>query len=55
MLISDDEHEMLQALAEREGVTASDYIRLHIRREHAALGASAPSKATKAKAPKRRK
>jgi DNA-binding GntR family transcriptional regulator len=55
MLISDEEHDMLQALAEREGVTASDYVRLHIRRTHAELAASVPSKSTKAKAPKRRK
>lgn len=33
--IADDEWTMLYALAETEGITASDYIRLFIRREHA--------------------
>jgi hypothetical protein len=35
MLISDEEHEKLQALADAEGVTASDFVRLFIRRAHA--------------------
>jgi hypothetical protein len=35
MLISDEEHEKLQALADAEGITASDYVRLFIRRAHA--------------------
>jgi len=32
--ISEEELTMLQELAEREGITASDYIRLRIRRDH---------------------
>jgi hypothetical protein len=35
MLISEDEHTMLRALAEKEGLTASDWIRQSIRRAHA--------------------
>lgn len=35
MLISDDEHSMMQALAELEGVSVSDYIRMFVRRQHA--------------------
>ena len=54
MLISDEEHEKLQALADREGVTASDYVRLFIRREHATSFGAEESKmhkpATKRKA-----
>jgi DNA-binding GntR family transcriptional regulator len=41
MLISDEEWEMLQALADRDGQTASDYIRLYIRRAHAELASAA--------------
>jgi uncharacterized protein (DUF1778 family) len=33
--ITDDEGEMLRQLAEREGVSASDVVRLFIRRAHA--------------------
>jgi uncharacterized protein (DUF1778 family) len=32
--VSHEEWEMLQALAEAKGVTASDYIRLFIREQH---------------------
>lgn len=32
--VSEDEREMLHALAEREGVSASDVVRIHIRRAH---------------------
>jgi len=32
--VSDEELEMLQQLAEREGVTVSDYVRLRIRKDH---------------------
>jgi hypothetical protein len=35
MLISDEEWEKLQALAEAEGITASDYVRMFVRRAHA--------------------
>jgi len=35
MLVSDDEYDKLQALAEADGVTASDFVRLFIRRSHA--------------------
>lgn len=31
MLISDEEWEMLQALAEQAGITASDWVRMRIR------------------------
>jgi hypothetical protein len=33
--IAEDEWQMLHALAEKEGVSASDYVRLFIRRTHA--------------------
>lgn len=32
--VSEDEREMLRALAEREGVSASDFVRIYIRRAH---------------------
>ncbi len=35
MLLSDEEYEMLQALADADGITASDLIRQYIRRAHA--------------------
>jgi hypothetical protein len=35
MLVSDEEYDKLQALADAEGVTASDFVRLFIRRAHA--------------------
>jgi len=45
---STEEVEMLRALAEREGLTASDYLRLFIRRAHAeAFGAAKPRKKPK--------
>ncbi len=34
MLISDEEQRMLKELADADGVTASDFIRLFIRRAH---------------------
>jgi len=34
ILISEAEHAMLQDLADAEGVTASDFVRLFIRRVH---------------------
>ena len=34
MLINDDEHAMLQALADADGLSASDFVRLTIRRLH---------------------
>jgi len=34
ILVSDDELRMLRELAERDGVTASDYVRLFIREEY---------------------
>ena len=38
ILLSDEERRMLDELAENSGVTASDYLRLYIRREHEQLG-----------------
>ncbi len=35
MMISDEEHAMLQELADEDGVTVSDVVRLLIRRSHA--------------------
>lgn len=37
ILLSDEELEMLRELAERDGVTASDYVRLFVRKESAQL------------------
>lgn len=43
--IAEEEWEMLQALAERDGISSSDYIRLFIRRAHAdAFGGEQPKK-----------
>jgi predicted DNA-binding protein len=43
--IGDEEWQMLYALAEREGISASDYIRLFIRRTYAeAFGSAKPKK-----------
>jgi len=50
MLISDEEWEMLQALADRDGLNVSDHIRLYIRRAHAELAATSEKSP-----PKRRK
>lgn len=36
MLISDEEQRMLQDLADADGVTASDYVRLFVRKAHEA-------------------
>jgi hypothetical protein len=44
MLISDDEWRMLQELADGSGVTASDFVRQFIRREHAAKFGEKPKK-----------
>lgn len=49
MLISDEEWAMLQALADRDGVNASDHIRLYIRRAYGEAFGSA-----KAPKPKRK-
>ena len=49
--IANEEWEMLHALAEREGISASDYIRLFIRRTHAQTIETAKP----AKKPKRKK
>ena len=49
MLISDEEWDMLQALADHDGLSVSDHIRLYIRRAHAEL--PTPAKPP----PKRRK
>ena len=37
LLISDDEHRLLQEVAEERGLTASDVVRQFIRAEHARL------------------
>lgn len=47
MLISDAEHEMLQALADREGVTASDVVRRLVRAAHKEAFGEAPPKAAR--------
>lgn len=47
--IADDEWTMLYALAEAEGITASDYIRLFIRREHASRFRAAKVKTPRSK------
>lgn len=47
-----DERAMLEALAERSGLTASDIVRQLVRREHAAAFAEAPQRQRK---PKQRK
>jgi len=46
--ISAEEHSMLQALAERAGITASDVLRMYVRRTHAELFGTK----TKKKAPR---
>jgi hypothetical protein len=40
MLISDEEHAMMQALADVDGVSVSDYIRLFVRQQYAQRRAS---------------
>ncbi|MEO7032503.1 MAG: hypothetical protein ABI548_01625 [Polyangiaceae bacterium] len=49
MLISNEEWEMLQALADKDGLSVSDHVRLYIRRAHAELAPTAKPP------PKRRK
>lgn len=50
MLVSDEEWEMLQSLADRDGVTVSDHIRLYLRRAHAeAFGSAKPPAKKRAK------
>jgi hypothetical protein len=45
MLFSDEEWAMLQELAESNGVTASDWVRLRVREGHAgAFGSTAPKR-----------
>jgi hypothetical protein len=41
--MSDDERTMLEAVADREGLSASDKVRQLIRREYAAVFGEAPS------------
>jgi len=46
--IADEERAMLAALAEKDGISASDVLRLFIRREYAiAFGAKKPPKPKK--------
>jgi len=45
--VTDDEHRMLEELAARRGLTASDLIRQYIRAEHAELGEATPPKRRK--------
>jgi predicted DNA-binding protein len=46
--IANEEWDMLHALAEREGISASDYIRLFIRRTYAeTIGPAKPAKKPK--------
>jgi hypothetical protein len=46
--IADNEWDMLKALAEREGLAVSDYVRLFIRRSHSeAFGDAKPAKKRK--------
>lgn len=42
ILVTSEEHEMLQTLADREGITASDYVRLFIRKAYAESLGSEP-------------
>ena len=44
MLVSDEEWRMLQELADATGVTASDYVRQVIRREHVTKFGEKPKK-----------
>jgi hypothetical protein len=53
LMLTDDEREMLRGLAEGEGLTASDFIRQFIRREHARAAPLAEAPAPK-KRPKRK-
>lgn len=47
--VTADEKRMLEALAEREGLTASDKVRQLIRKDYAASFGEAPPKKTKRK------
>jgi hypothetical protein len=47
VLVTEDERAQLQALADREGMKASDYVRQCIRRNYAATFGELPAKATK--------
>jgi hypothetical protein len=42
--MSEDERQMLESLAERDGLSASDKVRQLIRREHAVAFGEAPKK-----------
>ncbi|MBI2393163.1 MAG: hypothetical protein HYV09_26495 [Deltaproteobacteria bacterium] len=42
--VSEEEREMLRALAERDGVSASDFVRLHIRRTYREAFGDKPAK-----------
>lgn len=48
--VSVEEREMLRALADRDGLSASDVVRVFIRRAHAEAFGTKPKKATKPKA-----
>jgi predicted CopG family antitoxin len=53
LMISDDEYVMLQAIAAREGLTASDVVRQFIRKRHDELPAeTAPARAKAGKTTK---
>jgi hypothetical protein len=47
MLFSREEWSMLQALADRDGVTASDWVRLRVREGYQRAFGDAPPKKTK--------
>lgn len=47
--VSDEEREMLHALAESDGVSASDYVRLSIRKDYAERFGGKPPKNKKTK------
>jgi uncharacterized protein (DUF1778 family) len=47
MKISDEEHRMLEALAEKQGQSASDFVRQFIRRQYAAEFPEPPKKTLK--------
>jgi hypothetical protein len=49
ILVTEAEQQMLQALADRDGITASDYVRMFIRRAHAEAFGEQPTKPRKAK------
>jgi hypothetical protein len=45
--VTDDERRMLEELAARRGLTASDVLRQYIRHEHAATGQTEPPRRRK--------